>query len=313
MKIKTLTRLFAFSLSVTCSSLTFAGGGGGGGGGDIDFPAPDNCTRNCGFETGPTPTLSFVRANAGPQTITTTRVGDSVDGFAGGVIYYPTGISEEMATIAIAAGFNNQGSRVAWWGEMLASHGFVVFIIDTNSRFDNPESRSRQLDSALSYLIQQNSNSSSPIAGLVDENRLATMGYSMGGGGALHSVARNELSASLVFSPYNTGSNSYNRINEPTMIMGCRGDGTAPVADHAIPFYNRIPASTDKAYLEFASNIHGCATGDSSSDTPLLSTYGVSWMKRFLDKDHRYNQFLCGPNHTSDAGISDYRDTNCNS
>lgn len=312
MKIKKFTNLLAISVSIFCSSIAVAGGGGDGGG-DANFPAPDDCVNNCGYETGPTPNLSFVRAESGPQTVTTTQVDDSVDGFAGGVIYYPSSLSEPMATIAVAAGFNNQGSRVSWWGEILASHGFVVFIIDTNSRFDNPESRSRQLDSALSYLLEQNGNSASPIAGLVDETRLATMGYSMGGGGALHSVARNNLSAALVFSPYNTGSNNYNSINEPTMIMGCRGDGTAPVNTHAIPFYNRIPASTDKAYLEFASDIHGCATGDNSSDTALLSTYGVSWMKRFLDKDRRYNQFLCGPDHTAEAGISDYRDGACNS
>lgn len=311
MKISKLTHALLISASVFCSTTAIAGGGSDGD--DTALPAPDDCTNNCGYETGPTPNLNFIRSESGPQSVAIAEIDDSVDGFAGGSIYYPSTLSEPMATIAVAAGFNNQGARLDWWGDMLASHGFVVFIIDTNSRFDNPESRSRQLDSALSYLLTQNTNSSSPIAGLIDEQRLATMGYSMGGGGALHSVARNDLSASMVFSPYNTGSNPYDTIDEPTMIMGCRGDGTAPVDDHSIPFYNRIPSSTDKVYLEFASDIHGCATGDDSSDTALLSTYGVSWMKRFLDKDHRYNQFLCGPDHTAETGISDYRDTHCNS
>jgi len=30
-------------------------------------------------------------------------------------------------------------------------------------------------------------------------------------------------------------------------------------------------------------------------------------MKRHLDNDTRYSQFLCGPNHTSDRDISEYR------
>lgn len=310
MKLKNISQLFAVSLSLVCSSMTFAGGGGSDDTGNNSFPSRDTCTQNCGFETGPNPTLNFLRASSGPQTTATISVSRDVDGFGGGTIYYPTSISEKMATIAIAPGFTNRASRVAWWGKMLASHGFIAFVIDTNSVYDQPASRSRQLDTALSYLIQQSRNASSVISGLVDEGRLATMGYSMGGGGALASAARHPLSAALPFSPYSTGSNEFNRITAPTMIIGCQEDGTAPVASHAIPFYNRIPNTTDKAYLEFANGSHGCGTGDDSSDTALLSTYGVSWMKRFLDKDRRYNPFLCGPDHTANQKISDYRD-NC--
>ena len=303
------TTLCAFALTFSLSA--FSGGGGGGGGGNGgELPPPDTCNFNCGYEIGPNPTLSFLQASLGPQPYSTSNVSSSVDGFGGGTIYYPTNISQEMAAISIAPGFTNTQSAVAWWGPVLASHGFVVITINTNSRFDQPESRSRQLDSALNYLISQSDSNSSPISGLVDENRLATMGFSMGGGGSLRSASRNRLSAAVPLAPWSTGSNNFDQIGVPTLIMACENDGTASVNSHASPFYNAIPGSTDKAFMEINDGPHNCANGNNANN-PTLSTYGVSWMKRFLDKDRRYDQFLCGPNHEANSRISEYRDT-CN-
>jgi dienelactone hydrolase len=299
--------LSAFALLFSLSA--YSGGGGNDGGDDDGLPPPDTCSNNCGYEIGPNPSLSFVQASQGPLSTSSTSVSSSVDGFGGGTIYYPTSVSQEMAAISIAPGFTNTQSAIAWWGPILASHGFVVITINTNSRFDQPESRSRQLDSALSYLISQGDSNGNSISGLIDENRLATMGFSMGGGGALRSASRNLLSATVPLAPYSTGSNDFDEITVPTMIMACESDPTASVNQHASPFYNAIPSSTDKAYLEISNGPHNCANGGASNNA-LLSTYGVSWMKRFLDKDRRYNQFLCGPNHEANSSISEFRD-NC--
>jgi triacylglycerol lipase len=311
MKNNSLKKASVLALGLLFTVTVFAGGGGGGGDNSGALPAPNTCTSNCGFTIGQNPTLGFVQAGSGPLPTSSTNVASSVDGFGGGTIYYPTNVSSEMGTIAISPGFTARQDAIAWWGPLMASHGFVVITIDTNSRFDQPVSRGRQLDSALTYLISQSDSSSSPISGLVDESRLATMGHSMGGGGALHSASRNRLSASAPMAPFNSGSNPFNDINVPTMIFACQSDNVASVNGHARPFYNRIPGSTDKVLLEVTNGSHDCANGRPGSNRPLLSTYGVSWMKRFLDKDGRYNQFLCGPNHTSNPGISSFSDT-CN-
>jgi len=274
------------------------------------YPAPETCTSNCGFERGPTPNLNVLQAARGPFSTSTINVNRSVDGFGGGTIYYPTNTSGEMAAIAIAPGFTAPQSAISWWGPVLSSHGFIVITIDTNSRFDQPISRGRQLDSALSHLISEGNNPNSRLSGRVDENRLATMGHSMGGGGALRSASRNRLSAAMPFAPFNVGGNSFGDIEVPTLIIGCENDIVAPVRTHASRFYNTIPNNTDKVYLEVNNGSHNCGNGRQNNDT-LLSTYGVSWMKRFLDKDGRYNQFLCGPNHEANGSISEFRDT-CN-
>lgn len=311
MKITSFMKLACSTVLLTCSLGVYAGGGGNSNDGEL--PAPDSCETNCGYEIGSDPTLSALQSSLGSSPVATVSVSSSVDGFGGGTIYYPTNISQEMGTISIAPGFTNTQSAVQWWGAVLASRGFVVITINTNGRFDYPDSRSRQLDSALNYLISQSESSSSPISGLVDKNRLATMGYSMGGGGSLKSASRNRLSAAVPLSPWYSGSNTFNAINVPTMIVACESDGTANVGTHASPFYNRIPSSTDKVYLEMNNGSHNCSTGQSSSYRPALSTYGISWLKRFLDKDIRYNQFLCGPNHESNGLISEYRDNACGS
>jgi len=130
MKNSALKKLSACAISLLFSVTAYSGGGGGGGGGGNDnsgqLPAPDTCNSNCGYEIGPNPSLSFVRASSGPLPVATSNVASSVNGFGGGTIYYPTNISTEMGTISIAPGFTNTRSAIAWWGPILASHGFVV-------------------------------------------------------------------------------------------------------------------------------------------------------------------------------------------
>lgn len=310
MKLSALCKTLLSACLLTFSFGVYAGGGGSDEPtNDGPLPFPDTCTSNCGYETGPNPSLGFTQ-NQGPNPVSTISVSSSVNGFGGGTIYYPSNINSQMAVIAMAPGFTNTESAMQWWGPRMASHGFVVININTNGRFDFPDSRSNQLDAALNYVIYLGENSSA-ITGRVDKNRLATMGYSMGGGGALVSASRNRLSASAPSSPWYSGTNPFNQINVPTMIMACQSDGTAPVSSHASPFYNRIPASTDKVFVGLTNGSHNCSTGQSSGYRPTLSTYGVSWMKRFLDKDSRYSQYLCGPNHVANGNIYEYRDT-CN-
>ena len=71
-------------------------------------------------------------ARSPPPTLTVARSG--VTGFGGGTIYYPTSTAEgTFGAIAIVPGFTNVQSAVAWLGPRIASQGFVVIIIDTNS------------------------------------------------------------------------------------------------------------------------------------------------------------------------------------
>ncbi|WP_417547160.1 alpha/beta hydrolase family protein [Marinobacter segnicrescens] len=288
--------------SLLFSASVFAAGGGGSDGGD------DGCTSNCGYERGPDPTESFLEASSGPYSVRTDRVSSLVGGFGGGTIHYPTGTSGTMGAVVVIPGFVSAESSIEWWGPKLASHGFVVMTIDTNSGFDQPPSRATQINNALDYLIEQNGSSSSPVSGMIDTNRLGVIGWSMGGGGTLRVASEGRIQAAIPLAPWDTSSFRFRNIETPTLIIACESDIIAPVRSHADPFYEAIPSSTDKAFVELNNGSHYCGNGGNSYND-VLSRFGVSWMKLHLDNDQRYNQFLCGPDHERDWDISEYRGT----
>lgn len=263
---------------------------------------------------GPDPSVQMLEASSGPLSYNTINVSSGVSGFGGGTIHYPVTSDDcTYGVVAVVPGFVSPESSIRWWGPRLASHGFVVITIATNSGYDSPSSRATQLRNALDYTISQSNSGSSAISGMVDSSKQAMMGWSMGGGGALIGAANDpSLKAIIPQAPYNSGSNDFDEIVTPTLILACESDSTAPVSQHASPFYNTIPNSTDKAFLEINNGSHSCAnSGNSNMD--LLGKYGVAWMKRFMDDDTRYSTYLCGPEHQADLSgftISEYRE-NC--
>ena len=258
------------------------------------------------YQRGPDPSVSFLEADRGQYSVRTSRVSGLVSGFGGGTIHYPTGTTGTMAAVVVIPGFVSAESSIDWWGPKLASYGFVVMTIDTNTGFDQPPSRARQINNALDYLISQNSRSTSPVRGMIDTNRLGVVGWSMGGGGTLRVASEGRIKAAIPLAPWDTSSYYASRAQAPTLIFACQADVIAPVFQHASPFYNSLPSNIDKAFVEINGGSHFCANGGSIYND-VLGRLGVSWMKLHLDEDNRYKQFLCGPNHTSDFQISDYR------
>nr|WP_307849311.1 alpha/beta hydrolase [Micromonospora sp. U56] len=252
------------------------------------------------YERGPAPTVALLEASRGPFATASQSVSSlSVTGFGGGVIYYPTSTSEgTFGAIAISPGYTAAWSSISWLGPRLASHGFVVIGIETNSRLDQPDSRGRQLLAALDYLVQRSS-----VRSRIDGTRLAVAGHSMGGGGSLEAaVSRPSLQAAVPLAPWNLDK-SWSDVRVPTLIVGGESDTVAPVSSHSEPFYSSIPASSEKAYLELNGASHFFPQ---SVNTPTARQM-VAWLKRFVDNDTRYEQFLCpGP---SGLAIEEYRNT----
>lgn len=266
-------------------------------------PNPDP-GQSSPFQRGPDPSVSFLEARTGPYAVRTRSVSSWSSGFGGGTIHYPTGTTGTMAAIVVIPGFVSAESSIEWWGPKLASHGFVVMTIDTNTGFDQPPSRARQINNALDYLLNQNSSRFSPINGMIDEDRLGVIGWSMGGGGTLRVAEEGRLDAVIPLAPWDT--TNFRDVRTPALIIACESDVVAPVFQHASPFYNEIPDSTPKAFVEIDGGSHYCGNGGGIYND-VLSRFGVSWMKLHLDKDTRYSQFLCGPNHEADRDISEYR------
>ncbi|WP_329076847.1 bis(hydroxyethyl) terephthalate hydrolase [[Kitasatospora] papulosa] len=251
------------------------------------------------YERGPAPSTSSIEASRGPYATSQTSVSSlSVRGFGGGTIYYPTSTSDgTFGAVAISPGFTAYQSSIAWLGPRLASQGFVVFTIDTNTTADQPASRGDQLLAALDYLT-----GSSSVRSRIDSSRLGVMGHSMGGGGTLEAAKdRPSLQAAIPLTGWNTDK-TWPELKTPTLVIGADGDTVAPVATHSEPFYTSLPSSLDKAYLELRGATH--FTPNSSNTT--IAKYSISWLKRFIDNDTRYEQFLC-PLPSAGLTIAEYR------
>ncbi|WUO17459.1 dienelactone hydrolase family protein [Streptomyces sp. NBC_00289] len=251
------------------------------------------------YERGPAPTNASIEAQRGPYAVSQTTVSSlAVTGFGGGTVYYPTSTSDgTFGAIAVSPGYTGTQSSISWLGPRLASQGFVVFTIDTLTTLDQPDSRGRQLLAALDYLTQR-----SAVRGRIDSARLGVMGHSMGGGGSLEAAkSRPSLQAAIPLTPWNTDK-TWPEVTTPTLVVGADGDTIAPVATHAEPFYGSLPSSLDRAYLELNGATH--FTPNSSNTT--IAKYSVSWLKRFIDNDTRYEQFLC-PLPQPSLTIEEYR------
>lgn len=252
------------------------------------------------YERGPDPTESYIEQSRGAFAVASTTVSRATaGGFGGGTVYYPTSTAEgTFGAVAVVPGFTATQSSIAWIGPRLASFGFVVITIDTLSVYDQPSSRGTQLLAALDYLTQRSS-----VRGRIDASRLGVAGHSMGGGGTLEAASdRPSLQAGVPLAPWNTDK-TWSEVRTPMLIIGGEADSVAPVSSHAIPFYTSLPSTPDKAYLE----LNGASHFFPNTPNTTMAKYMISWLKRFIDDDTRYDQFLCPA--PDDSTIEEYRDT----
>lgn len=257
------------------------------------------------FQKGPDPTSASLNASAGSFSVATSNVSSlAANGFGGGTIYYPTATGTH-AVLAISPGFTATQSSIAWLGRRIATHGFVVITIDTNSTLDQPASRATQLMAALRHVTD---SASSTVRSRVDASRRGVAGHSMGGGGTLIAARDNpSLKAAVPLTAWST-TKTFSSMQVPTLVVGAENDSVASVSSHSIPFYVGLPGSLDKAYAELNGASH---FAPNTTNTPI-GRYSVAWVKRFMDNDTRYEPFLCGAPHQSYATslvFSDYRST----
>ena len=250
-------------------------------------------------EIGQAPTSSNITGN-GSFSVTSTSISSAVAGFGGGVAYYPTATGR-YPVVAVSPGYTAAWSSISWIGPRLASWGFVVVGIETNSRFDQPTSRGSQLLAALNWAVN---SSPTAVRSRADGTRRGVAGHSMGGGGSLSALSQDtsgNVKAAVPLAPWNSDK-TWTEVNEPVLIVGGENDSVASVSSHSIPFYNSVRGP--KSYVELNNASHFFP----QSAEPNTSRALVSWFKRWLNQDTRFTPFTCG---FSGTAISDFRSTAC--
>jgi predicted dienelactone hydrolase len=264
-------------------------------------PAAASAQATNPFQRGPAPTEASISASTGPFAVATESVSDlATPGFGSANITYPTSTAEgKFGVVAIAPGYTASESSIAWLRPRIASQGFVVISINTQTTSDQPAQRGDQLLAALDFAIARPS-----VRDRIDSSRQAVMGHSMGGGGTLEAaVDRRSLEAIVGLTPWDLDK-SFPEVDAASLIIGAQADTVAPPSQHAIPFYNSLTGAEERGYLELRGASH---FAPNSSNTPIAK-YSIAWLKRFVDNDTRYTQFLCpAPSTGLSGGLSDAR------
>jgi pimeloyl-ACP methyl ester carboxylesterase len=258
-----------------------------------------NAKASNAHQRGAAPTAAMLEAPLGELLVAEAVVTrDQAHGFGGGTIYYPA-TPGQYAAIVVVPGYTGYQSSLAWLGPKLASHGFVVMVIDTFTTGDPPDHRAKQASAALQQVKELNANKRSPMYKKVDTKRLAIMGHSMGGGAALIAARENpQLKAALAYTVWSTD-RKFDTMSVPTMLIACERDVIAPNGVHGNPIYDSLPGGMHKAYVEIKGQTHFCP--QLPGNYPLMGRYTIAWMKRFLDDDARYSPFICGAEHQAIA------------
>jgi predicted dienelactone hydrolase len=246
-------------------------------------------------QVGQAPTASNITGNG--SFATTSAAITNPSGFGGGRVYYPT-TAGSYPVLAGSPGFTASWSSISWLGPRLASWGFVVVGIETNSTLDQPASRGTQLLRALDWAT---ASSPTAVRQRADGTRTGVFGHSMGGGGTLSALSsRSSVKAGVPLAPWHSDK-TWSEVRAPVLIFGGESDTVAAPSSHAIPFYNSL-GSTEKAYVELNNASHFFP----QSADPNVSKGAVSWFKRFVSGDTRFSTFACS---FSGTAISDFRST----
>jgi dienelactone hydrolase len=250
-------------------------------------------------EIGQAPTAQNITGD-GSFAVTSSAISSTVPGFGGGRVYHPTATGR-YPVVAISPGFTARWSSISWLGPRLASWGFVVVGIETDSIFDQPASRGAQLLAALNWAVN---SAPTAVRSRADGNNRGVAGHSMGGGGSLEALsddASGLVKAAVPLAPWNTDK-SWGEVNAAVLVVGGENDSVAPVASHSILFYNSLGGP--KTYVELNNASHFFPQSVNATTSRAI----VSWFKRWLNNDTRFTPFTCG---FTGSAISDFRTNAC--
>jgi hypothetical protein len=249
------------------------------------------------YQRGPAPTTAALNAATGPFAIRSLSLsGAGTPGFGSSTVYYPADSSQgQFGLVVLCPGITATKGLYTWLATRVASWGFVVINMNANTTLDFDGARERELEAALSTVATLSQTRSSPLYGRIDVQRRAVIGHSMGGGAALDAGLRDsDLLASVALAPGGvaTSASVLTPTRVPTLIVGFDLDTICPPAIFADVYYAELPATLDSAKLLMQGNHLTPTTIGVPGEHDLIATMTVSWLKRFVDDDTRFDSFV---------------------
>jgi dienelactone hydrolase len=226
--------------------------------------------------------------------------------YASSVMYYPKDAKPPFAAAVFSPGFTaTKENYEMFLGPLLASHGIAILLTTPTTTGDFPTQRAADLEAAVEQIKKENERAGGPLQGKLATDRVCVTGHSMGGGGTL--FAASELGAQIrcavPLQPWQPGQ-SFSKIVAPTMFIAAQSDTVAGVAQNASLFYDSIPDTVPKYYVEFTGASHFLTTNDLGTAYDEQSKYMVAFYKVYLEDDMRYLDVLNAP---MDPALSQYK------
>ncbi|AJW80497.1 dienelactone hydrolase family protein [Clavibacter michiganensis] len=243
----------------------------------------------------PAPQPVVVHHHAPFAVRTTVVPKTAVKAFGGGVIYTPQDTGKPvLGAVVITPGFTNTNADEKELGQLVASQGFVAFVIDTLDTGDLPAQRATEILAATDYLTGQ-----SAVRSEVSAKDVGLIGYSFGGGGTMQAAqSRPSIKAAIGLMPFDVPPASdphalyatYPKLTTPTLVITGQKDEVARPKDFGKPAYDSIPAGTPKQYLELKGLDH--SAGEHAPVAAIRNAV-TAFLKRYLDGNSAYAKFIC--------------------
>ncbi len=242
----------------------------------------------------PDPTTASLEATDGPLTTATYTV-PGPSGFGSGTVTYPT-TGGSYPGVVLMPGYQGTQENLRWLAPRLASWGFVVINVGTNTLTDDPAARGRQITAAGTQLLALGNAPGNQLSGKLN-GTLGAVGHSMGGGGVMAALRDDpRFRAGVPTAPYYPNVN-FSAVTEPTFFLTCQSDPVAHGDTYAVPWYNSM-SQAEKLYIEVPGD-HLCPmTG--YGDKAKQGKWIVSFLSLWLRGDTRFSPFLCGPVRDAD-------------
>lgn len=183
--------------------------------------------------------------------------------------------------------------------EHLATHGYIVIASDSEgSLFPSHQNFANDLRQSLTYLEQENANSSSVLFNLVRTQRFGASGHSMGGGASILASAQDsriKALANLAAAETNPSAvSAMPSVAIPASLISGSADTIVPVASNGQLMFNAGPAPKILPIIQggwhcgfLDANGLGCDTGTISRTEQLFETRRLltSFFNLYLKSD----------------------------
>ncbi len=204
---------------------------------------------------------------------------------------YPNTTDAPYPTLLFSLGYRSTIENYRIFAFKIATWGFILVIVGSESESWDIQ-RATDLVDTLSWLDEQNDNSSFKLSKIMDESKFGVSGHSLGAEAALMlSISESRLKAVIpiapfIFPPYTFISpESAKDIHIPMLILVGSADTTSPPNMMAYPLYENGNPS------KFCLTIMG---SDHFNIIFTCHKYIVSFLKFYFYEDQEYARYLYG-------------------